>query len=70
VRCTASCLRGCFASAGQAPFLTTDRSELAELLDAYLLEKALYELTYELNNRPHWTAIPLRGVAELLEERR
>jgi maltose alpha-D-glucosyltransferase/alpha-amylase len=36
------------------------------LLDAHLLEKALYEVAYELNNRPDWVRIPLRGVLELL----
>ena len=36
------------------------------LLDAYLLEKALYEINYELNNRPEWVRIPLRGVLDLL----
>ncbi|NJD09540.1 MAG: hypothetical protein FIB01_03510 [Gemmatimonadetes bacterium] len=66
----ASFLHGYFAAAGNASFLPGDATELTELLDAYLLEKALYELSYELNNRPHWTAIPLRGIADLLEERR
>ncbi len=37
------------------------------LLDAFLLEKALYEIRYEVNNRPKWTGIPLRGVLSLLE---
>ena len=32
------------------------------LLNAYLLEKALYELLYELNNRPAWVRIPLAGI--------
>jgi len=64
---TASFLRGYFAAAASAPFITADRKELGELLDAYLLEKALYELGYEMNNRPHWTAIPLRGITDLLE---
>ena len=36
------------------------------LLDAFLLEKALYEVRYEVNNRPTWLAIPLRGVLALL----
>ena len=36
------------------------------LLDAHLLEKAFYEIAYELNNRPDWLRIPLRGVLELL----
>ena len=31
-----------------------------------LIEKALYEISYELNNRPDWVHIPLRGVLELL----
>jgi maltose alpha-D-glucosyltransferase/alpha-amylase len=40
--------------------------EVQILLDAHLLEKALYEVAYELNNRPDWVRIPLRGVLELL----
>jgi maltose alpha-D-glucosyltransferase / alpha-amylase len=35
------------------------------LLDAYLLEKALYELVYELNNRPAWVGIPISGILSL-----
>jgi maltose alpha-D-glucosyltransferase/alpha-amylase len=35
------------------------------LLNAYLLEKALYELLYELNNRPAWVRIPLAGIRAL-----
>ncbi len=35
------------------------------LLSAYLLEKALYELLYELNNRPAWVRIPLAGILAL-----
>jgi maltose alpha-D-glucosyltransferase/alpha-amylase len=35
------------------------------LLDACLLEKTMYELTYELNNRPAWIRIPLAGVLTL-----
>jgi maltose alpha-D-glucosyltransferase / alpha-amylase len=35
------------------------------LLDAYLLEKALYELVYELNNRPAWLGIPISGILSL-----
>jgi maltose alpha-D-glucosyltransferase / alpha-amylase len=36
------------------------------LLDAYLLEKSLYELLYELDNRPAWVRIPLAGILTLL----
>ncbi|SEB61045.1 maltose alpha-D-glucosyltransferase [Terriglobus roseus] len=37
-----------------------------ELLRAFLLEKALYEIVYEVNNRPDWIAIPLTGILDLL----
>ena len=53
------------ATAGAA-FLPSDDAEWAALLDAFLLEKACYELTYELNNRPGWVAIPIRGILQLL----
>ena len=43
-----------------------DDVELSVLLDAYVLEKALYEVLYELNNRPDWVSVPLRGVLEIL----
>jgi maltose alpha-D-glucosyltransferase / alpha-amylase len=35
------------------------------LLEAYVLDKALYELVYELNNRPAWVSIPLHGILSL-----
>ena len=40
--------------------------EARELLDGCLMEKALYELLYELNNRPAWVHIPLAGILALL----
>jgi maltose alpha-D-glucosyltransferase/alpha-amylase len=52
------------ASEGQ--YLPQSREELQVLLDSYLLEKAIYELGYELNNRPDWVRIPLRGIQQLL----
>jgi maltokinase len=38
------------------------------LLSIFELEKAVYELRYELNNRPDWVEIPVEGIARLLEE--
>jgi maltose alpha-D-glucosyltransferase/alpha-amylase len=35
------------------------------LLEFYELEKALYEVSYELNNRPTWVAVPLSGLVRL-----
>jgi len=43
-------------------------ADLRLLLDCYQIEKALYELAYELNHRPTWTRIPLRGLRSLLRE--
>jgi maltose alpha-D-glucosyltransferase / alpha-amylase len=48
-------------SAG-APFLPAERAAFQSLLQAYLLDKVFYELLYELNNRPAWVGIPLRGI--------
>jgi maltose alpha-D-glucosyltransferase / alpha-amylase len=45
-----------------AAFLPPEREAFGLLLDAYLLDKVLYELLYELNNRPAWVQIPLRGI--------
>ncbi len=42
-----------------------DEASFTELLDVYLLDKALYELVYELNNRPAWVRIPLSGILQL-----
>jgi maltokinase len=38
-----------------------------QLLSVFELEKAVYELRYELNNRPDWVAIPVAGILRLLE---
>ncbi len=37
------------------------------MLDVYLLEKAVYELGYELNNRPDWVIVPITGILGLVE---
>ena len=49
-----------------APFMPAKEGEMRMLLDACLLEKAVYEVCYELNNRPDWAAIPLRGIMRIL----
>ncbi len=48
------------------PKLLPAPAEAQSMLDACLLEKALYELQYELNNRPDWVRIPLAGILALL----
>jgi maltose alpha-D-glucosyltransferase/alpha-amylase len=37
------------------------------LLDLFLVEKALYELRYELDNRPDWVGATLRGLLEMAQ---
>jgi maltose alpha-D-glucosyltransferase/alpha-amylase len=49
------------------PLLTPQPMQADRLLNAYLLEKAMYELLYELNNRPSWVRIPLAGLLALLQ---
>ena len=50
-----------------ASFIPEDSAMLGVLLDLYLIEKAAYEICYELNNRPDWLFIPLRGITRILE---
>jgi maltose alpha-D-glucosyltransferase / alpha-amylase len=63
---SAAFLRAYLAGTSQVPFLPQGRDELQVLLDAHLLEKAIYELGYELNNRPDWIRIPLQGILDLV----
>ncbi|MGH7450791.1 MAG: putative maltokinase, partial [bacterium] len=60
-------LRSYLETAGNAPFMPQDRQESDILLRTFLLEKAIYELGYELNNRPDWLMIPISGIRQLLE---
>ena len=54
------------AETGDASWIPADREALRVLLDTSLLEKAVYELTYELNNRPTWVSVALLGIADLV----
>jgi maltose alpha-D-glucosyltransferase/alpha-amylase len=64
---SAAFMKAYVAVASQGAFLPRTREDLQVLLDAYLLEKALYELSYELNSRPDWVQVPLQGILDLLE---
>jgi maltose alpha-D-glucosyltransferase/alpha-amylase len=52
-------------TAQDAPFLPSSDDGFRKLLTVFLLDKALYELSYELNNRPTWVRIPLIGILSL-----
>lgn len=54
------------ANGGQ--FLSQNKKQQQVLLQLFLFDKALYELKYELNNRPDWLHIPLCGIISLLED--
>ena len=59
-------LEAWLATAKGAVFLPATEEECTQVLQAFLLEKAIYEVAYELNNRPAWLPIPVRGVLRLL----
>jgi maltose alpha-D-glucosyltransferase/alpha-amylase len=59
-------LRGYLDEAQNAAFVPANPEEFRILLDAFMLEKAVYEIGYELNNRPDWVRIPLRGIVHLV----
>lgn len=56
------------AAIGKDSGLFKNKSEINFLLQLHLLEKAVYELGYELNGRPHWIKIPLKGITHVLNE--
>jgi maltose alpha-D-glucosyltransferase/alpha-amylase len=59
-------LRAYIQSMGDTPLMPVNAKDIEILLDAFLLGKALYEVDYELNNRPDWVGIPLAGIEMIL----
>jgi maltose alpha-D-glucosyltransferase/alpha-amylase len=62
---SAEFLRAYRAASQNATLVPAEMPDFKKLLDAYLLDKALYELLYELNNRPAWVRIPIEGILSL-----
>jgi maltose alpha-D-glucosyltransferase/alpha-amylase len=62
---SAEFLRAYRATIAADPNLLPPAEEAQSLFTAYLLEKALYELLYELNNRPTWLRIPIGGILSM-----
>jgi maltose alpha-D-glucosyltransferase / alpha-amylase len=64
---SATFLRGYLEASEGSAHLPKTREEIAILLRAHLIEKALYEINYEIANRPEWVRIPLRGLLDLMK---
>jgi len=54
---------------GAGALWPADEAQQKRLLDMFLLEKALYEIEYELSNRPAWAAIPIDATLRILDAR-
>ena len=61
---SAAFLKGYFTAVGAALFIPAEPSQRDDLLQLFIVDKALYELNYELNNRPDWLRIPIRGILD------
>jgi malto-oligosyltrehalose trehalohydrolase len=57
-----------FAAMKGVSSIPAERAEAERLLRFFVLEKALYEVSYEMANRPDWVSIPLRGVLDLVRQ--
>ena len=66
-RCRAEFLDG-YLDVAEPSLLPAGRDQVERLLTVFELEKAVYELRYELNNRPDWVAIPAAGILRMLEQ--
>ncbi|OAV45642.1 phosphotransferase [Lewinella sp. 4G2] len=60
-------LQAYFDNSGNASFLPDNENDRQLLLDLFVLEKAVYEVAYELNSRPDWLPIPLNGLLQTAE---
>lgn len=50
-----------------ASLVPDNEEDLRTMLETFLLEKAVYELNYELNNRPDWVIIPIKGIKYIMK---
>ena len=50
------------------PFVPSEQEQLNILLNVFLLDKSVYEIEYELNNRPDWVIIPIQGIKLIMKQ--
>jgi maltose alpha-D-glucosyltransferase/alpha-amylase len=65
-QCTQAYLAAYREAAADERLWPSDEESAQRLLDVFIVEKAIYEIGYELANRPNWLHVPLAGVARLL----
>jgi maltose alpha-D-glucosyltransferase/alpha-amylase len=58
-------LQGYREATANAHFMPKSQDELNLMLEIFMIDKAIYELSYELNNRPGWVDIPIAGIIEM-----
>jgi maltose alpha-D-glucosyltransferase/alpha-amylase len=58
-------LQGYRDATREVPSLPRDEQAWQELLELFVIEKALYELRYEINMRPDWVGVPIRGLLDI-----
>ena len=66
-RVMAAFMEGYLKAAEGCPSYPREPAHAQALIDLFTLEKALYEVRYELDNRPTWVTVPIRGLLRLLE---
>lgn len=68
-RCSAAFVAAYYEAAEPAGLLPPDFESRAGLVELYLLDKAFYEIAYEINNRPDWLEVALRGILQVMRHR-
>jgi maltose alpha-D-glucosyltransferase/alpha-amylase len=61
-------MRAYMSTIKDAALIPQQREDVEILLQTYMLQKAIYELNYELNNRPDWVIVPLRGIKSIMNK--
>jgi maltose alpha-D-glucosyltransferase / alpha-amylase len=61
-------LKSYFQTAGNAAFIPDNESHKENLLKLFLIEKSVYEASYEINNRPDWLIVPLNGLNTIIND--
>jgi maltose alpha-D-glucosyltransferase/alpha-amylase len=62
-----SFLKGYLEATENASFTPKSQDEFNLMLSVHTLEKAIYELGYELNNRPNWVDVPIAGILQIVK---